>query len=76
MNDNARFNAQAQNAGEVQIGEAVLVGIGATVLPHCRIGSWCVVGGGAVVLDDIPEGAVAVGVPARVIRCVERGDPP
>jgi acetyltransferase EpsM len=57
----------------VQIGEGALVGIGATGLPHCRIGSWSVVRAGAVVLNDIPEGVVAVGVPTRVVRYVEKG---
>jgi acetyltransferase EpsM len=56
----------------VQIGEGALVSIGATVLPHCRIGSWCVVGAGTVVFDDIPEDAVAVGVPPRLVRYVEK----
>jgi acetyltransferase-like isoleucine patch superfamily enzyme len=45
---------------------------GATVLPHCRVGSWRVVAAGAVVFDDIPEDAVAVGVPARLVRFVEK----
>lgn len=57
----------------MQVGEGALVGIGATVLPHCRIGSWSVVRVGAVVLDDIHEGVVAVGVLARVVRYVEKG---
>jgi acetyltransferase EpsM len=57
----------------VQIGEGALVGIGATVLPHCRIGSWSVVRAGAIVLDDIPEGVVAVGVATRAVRYVEKG---
>jgi len=54
--------------GGVQIGKGTLVGIGSTVLPGRHVGAWSVVGGGAVVRDDIPEGAVAVGVPARVVR--------
>ena len=73
VNDNTRFNTQARNGGEVQIGEGALVGIGAMVLPHCRIGSWSVVGGGAVVLNDLLEVVVAVGVPIKVVRYVEKG---
>ena len=38
------------------------------VLDGIRIGDNVVVGAGAVVTEDLPEGAVAAGVPARVIR--------
>jgi sugar O-acyltransferase (sialic acid O-acetyltransferase NeuD family) len=51
--------------GEVSVGEGALVGIGATVMPGRRIGAWSVVGAGAVVVQDVPDHAVVVGVPAR-----------
>lgn len=44
------------------------IGAHVTVLPGVRIGKGAVVGAGAVVTRDIPSMAVAVGVPARVIR--------
>lgn len=72
VGDHAHIAPGVHLGGEVQIGEGALVGIGATVLPGQRVGAWSVIGGGAVVLDDVPEGAVAVGVPARVIRYVEK----
>ena len=50
------------------IGHDVWIGHGAVVLPGVRIGDGAVIGAGAVVSRDIPEYAVAVGVPARVIR--------
>ena len=53
--------------GEVKVGEGALVGIGATVMPGKRIGAWSVVGAGAVVVHDVPDRAVVVGVPARRI---------
>jgi UDP-N-acetylbacillosamine N-acetyltransferase len=46
------------------------VGIGATVVGKTRIGSGTIIGAGAVVVDDIPDGVVARGAPARVIRKV------
>lgn len=55
-------------AGEVTVGEGTLIGIGATVLPQKRIGAWSIVGAGAVVHEDVPDGVVALGVPARVVR--------
>ncbi|MGA2938023.1 MAG: acetyltransferase [Syntrophobacteraceae bacterium] len=54
--------------GEVEVGEGALIGIGATIMPRKRIGAWSIVGAGALVHQDIPDGVVAYGVPARVVR--------
>lgn len=47
------------------IGDRVLIGAGAKVLGPIRVGSDARVGANAVVVKDVPAGAVAVGVPAR-----------
>jgi acetyltransferase-like isoleucine patch superfamily enzyme len=52
----------------IQIGNDVWIGTHAVILPGATIGTGCVIGGGAVVVGAIPDYAVAVGVPARVIR--------
>jgi serine O-acetyltransferase len=44
------------------------VGAGAKILGGVRIGEHAVIGANAVVLIDVPAGATAVGVPARVVR--------
>jgi len=54
--------------GDVTIGEGTLVGIGASVIPQRTIGAWSVIGAGSVVTKDIPDYAMAAGVPALVIR--------
>ena len=46
----------------------MLVGAGAKVLGPFTVGDNARVAAGAVVLDAVPQGATAVGVPARVVR--------
>lgn len=55
----------------VKIGRRVWVGANVTVLPGVTIGDYAVIGAGAVVNRDIPPYAVAVGVPAKVIKFLE-----
>lgn len=59
-----------------RIGDNTLIGMGATVLGRTRIGSGCIIGAGALVPPglDVPDGAVVVGVPGRVVRRVSEGD--
>lgn len=44
------------------------IGVGAMILPGVRVGRGAVIGAGAVVTADVPDFAVAAGVPARVLR--------
>jgi acetyltransferase-like isoleucine patch superfamily enzyme len=44
------------------------IGANATLLPGVVIGRNALVGAGAVVVDDVPDGKVVVGNPARVIK--------
>lgn len=50
------------------IGNDVFVGANVTVLDGVKIGDGAVIGAGAVVVDDIPPYAIAVGVPAKVVK--------
>lgn len=52
----------------VTIGHDVWIGHGAIVLPGRRIGTGAVVGAGSIVTKDVPEYAIVVGNPARVLR--------
>lgn len=54
--------------GLVSVGDAAMVGTNATVLPRVTIGQCATIGGGAVVTKDVPDYAVVVGNPARVVR--------
>jgi serine O-acetyltransferase len=55
--------------------ERVNVGAGAKLLGPIRIGAGASIGANAVVLEDVPAGATAVGVPARVLPGEPKSDP-
>jgi UDP-perosamine 4-acetyltransferase len=57
--------------GSVGIEAGAHIGIGATILQNIRIGEKAIVGAGAVVIRDVPERAVVVGTPARVLKRVD-----
>jgi carbonic anhydrase/acetyltransferase-like protein (isoleucine patch superfamily) len=52
------------------VGDHSLIGMGATLLNRARIGSYCVIGAGALVAEDkvFDDGLLAVGAPARMVR--------
>jgi acetyltransferase-like isoleucine patch superfamily enzyme len=54
--------------GGATVGENTVIGANVTVLPGVTIGRDCLIGAGSVVTSDIPDGMVAVGNPARVIK--------
>lgn len=54
--------------GKISIEDDVYIGSNAVVTPGVRIGRGAVVGAGAVVTKDIPPYAIAMGVPAKVVR--------
>lgn len=57
----------------VHIKKNVWIGVNVTILPGVTIGENAIVGGGAVVTKDIPDNAVAVGNPARIIKYLDPG---
>lgn len=57
----ARFDAPI-------LGNRVNVGAGAKILGKVRLGDGCNIGANAVVLCDVPAGATAVGIPARILQ--------
>lgn len=52
------------------IGEGTLIGIGATILSHARIGRYCLVGAGALITErkEFPDRSLIIGAPAKRIR--------
>jgi maltose O-acetyltransferase len=56
----------------IVIEDGVWTGANVLILAGVTLGAGCVVGGGAVVTKDVPPDAVAVGVPARVVRTLDQ----
>jgi carbonic anhydrase/acetyltransferase-like protein (isoleucine patch superfamily) len=54
------------------IGDGTLIGMGASVLNHARIGRNCLVGAQALITEgkEFPDGMLIVGAPARAIRAL------
>ncbi len=68
VGDYAHLSPNAALGGAAQVGNFAHLGLGAVVLPGIGVGSETIVGAGAVVVRQIPDGVIAVGVPARVQR--------
>jgi acetyltransferase-like isoleucine patch superfamily enzyme len=57
-----------RSRGDIVVGDDAWLGVGVCVLDGARIGKGAVIGAGSVVTGEIPDYAIAVGVPARVVR--------
>lgn len=68
IGDHTHLATGCRLGGAVRVGMGAHIGIGATVKQGMAIGQRAVVGAGAVVIRDVPDGAVVVGVPARPIQ--------
>ena len=50
-----------------KVGRGVMISASASIFGNVRIGEGAKIGGGSVVLQDVPPHSTAVGVPARVV---------
>lgn len=62
----ANFNGEVKN--KTQIGDGAFVGVDTMLVAPVKLGKGSRTGAGSVVTKDVPDGATAVGVPARVVR--------
>jgi len=72
LGDFVHISPNAALAGNVKIGEGTHVGIGACVIQGMNIGSWAIIGAGTVVITDVPDHAVVVGNPGKIIRYTKK----
>jgi len=56
------------------LGKGVVVGAGAKILGPITIGDGARIGSNAVVVKDVPPGATAIGIPARIIEAQQMQD--
>lgn len=61
-------------SGNVIINEGCEIGSKSVIIQQKTVGSWSIIGAGAVVVKDIPENCTAVGVPAKPIKQNRRFD--
>ena len=72
--DADRRNQGLEYAYPITVGDNVWIGACVHVMPGVKIGSNVVIGGGSVVVKDIPDNVVAVGNPCRPIRPITESD--
>jgi sugar O-acyltransferase (sialic acid O-acetyltransferase NeuD family) len=70
----AHISPGASLAGNVSIGEGAHIGIGATIIQGLKIGKWTIVGAGAIIIKDVPDYAVVVGNPGKIIKYNKQND--
>ncbi|SMC69969.1 acetyltransferase [Moheibacter sediminis] len=68
IEDFVHISPNAALAGSVYVSEGTHIGIGASVIQGLKIGKWATIGAGAVIIKDVPDYAVVVGNPARIIK--------
>lgn len=68
IGDYVHVSPNVSLAGNVAISEGAHIGIGSTIIQGLTIGKWSTVGAGAVIINDVPDYAVVVGNPGRIIK--------
>ena len=74
LEDYVHIAPSAALAGNGVIGQGTMIGLGAFIIQGVKIGKWCIIGAGAVVIRDVPDFSVVAGVPAKFIRLNERSN--
>ena len=67
-----KVTEQPMKYGDIHLGKGCYIGINATILPGVHIGEGAVIGSCALVTKDVPAWTIATGVPARVVKNIEK----
>jgi sugar O-acyltransferase (sialic acid O-acetyltransferase NeuD family) len=68
IEDYVHISPNAVLCGNVSVGEGTHVGAGSVVIQGIKIGKWATIGAGSVIIRDVPDYAVVVGNPGRIIK--------
>lgn len=72
FNDFVSIMSNSAFGGDTLIGQGCYFGLSCTVINKIKIGEWSVIGAGTTVVNDIPPYSLAVGVPAKVIKTLDK----
>jgi serine O-acetyltransferase len=68
ISPNVTIAGTTRKIGAAKIGKNTLIATGVRLLGPVTIGESCVVGANSVVINDIPDNSLAVGLPAKIIK--------
>jgi acetyltransferase EpsM len=68
LGDYVHISPNAALAGDVTVNEGTHIGIGVSIIQGIKIGRWATIGAGAVIIEDVPDYAVVVGNPGKIIK--------
>lgn len=68
IGDFVHISPNATLCGNVSIGEGTHVGAGALIIQGIKVGKWSTIGAGSVIIRDVPDYAVVVGNPGKIIK--------
>ncbi|MBR0272036.1 MAG: hypothetical protein IJQ68_08650 [Methanobrevibacter sp.] len=71
-NNHDEYDRQVLICRPILIKKGSWIGAGASILPGVTVGKYAIVGAGAIVTKDVPDYAVVVGSPARVVKTLDK----
>ena len=71
-NNHDEYNRNVLLCKPIHIKKGAWIGAGVSILPGVTIGEYAIVGAGAIVTKDVGDYEVAVGVPAKVVKTLDK----
>ncbi len=71
-NNHDEYDRQVLTCKPIHVKKGVWIGAGASILPGVTVGEYAIVGAGAIVTKDVPDYSVVVGVPAKVVKTLDK----
>ncbi|MBE6499114.1 MAG: galactoside O-acetyltransferase [Methanobrevibacter thaueri] len=71
-NNHDEYERQVLLCEKIIIKKGAWIGAGASIMPGVTVGKYAIVGAGAIVTKDVPDYSVVVGIPAKVIKTLDK----